>query len=128
MKKLNFINNESPLNWGVIYCNNNGNVTITESIFLNNSNTLFYGNSGLITIYNNFINHLYKINEGNIVLYSNNLIITFTLKISHFSTNECKAEILINFFNWETKKSTNRINLFFYTIFYNILYIYNIMY
>ena len=86
--KTNIIDNVSPER-GIFYLRNGANLTIEESIFNQNQNTLLYILvSGIITVRNTFINHDFpNIGSGTLINVSFTLIPSF--QIEFFSTKFC---------------------------------------
>ena len=101
MKNSNIVNNNSPLNYGVIYNTVNGIYLMNNCIFLNNKNLLFYVASGSLTIKNSIIFHLnYSIGNSLIHSNQNNLyILSQTLNILNIICNFHYSKKIYYFLN-----------------------------
>jgi len=90
---LNVIDNSygQPYN-GIVYISSNGHHSISNSIFQQNLNTLFYISSGLLRVSNCKVNHLRHM-VGISINETINIITTHCLinvhQISHYSTHQC---------------------------------------
>ena len=99
----NFINNNSPLGYGVIFISSNGNYNMIECIFEKNYNTLFYVNTGLLTISNCIINQLNSTittQTGISIIFSPLRIeITNIYILNHFNKQFLYTNLLISCYN-----------------------------
>jgi len=86
MKYANIVHNNSPLKYGVFY--NSGSFALQNCIINQNRNTLFYMNSGSITVTNSFVSHLgVTMTQNN---NTNTIIPTYILQ--YYKTANCHAD------------------------------------
>jgi len=85
---INLIYNNSPLSYGVITVWS-GSAEYLYSIFYNNSNSLFYINSGSISVKNSFIYHLGSF--GSASTSNNSIFFTETYSHSFYSSYHCQT-------------------------------------
>ena len=108
----NIIKNNSPLTYGVI-TNFVDTYTISNCIFYNNKDVLFYVLNGKLNIINSIIEHLTILTSKNSGIISINNItnfLNFTFNINHLNTYYCKINN-INYFNF-IKKNNFKIIIF----------------
>ena len=117
----NVINNNSPTNCGVI-TNNVGYYSINNSIFINNTNVLFYVYSGQLSILNSKISH-----DNNFITYQNTVStfnnifeLTNTFLINHLNTYLCLGYSNYNLINITHKKKS--IFFLILILFVNLIY------
>jgi len=60
----NFIHNNSPTNFGVLYLSGSGFMFINFSVFRENQNTLCFANSGTIRISHSYLSHQGTLKSG----------------------------------------------------------------
>ena len=87
---INFVSNNSPNNYGVVY-SQSGPFYISSAVFYSNQNTLFYSPGMLILSYC-YISHLEEISFGNVTLSNNNTFsATSTYGFSLYNTFNCQG-------------------------------------
>ena len=101
----NIIENNSPLDNGVVFTNVDGQLFFTNCIFKNNLNCLFFALSGNINIENSNIKHDYLLYSYNVNLFKINYFIIHTMVISQFSSYFCPTNFINSF-------KLNKINYF----------------
>ena len=88
--KFNLISNISPYQ-GVVYMYLNSVLIISDCIFIDNKNILFFNEQSILTIKNSFILHFYTLTSG-IVSLSSNGAYKSSYIIDHYYTHLCYHE------------------------------------
>ena len=118
MENSNIINNNSPIDYGVIWNSYNGVTKMNFCIFSNNEDTLFYLESGNLILSNCKIYHnINKITYGSVVINNSILNLYFSIiNINHFYSFYCETEK--NFGSYQLKFNSKK---FFFLIFYYLI-------
>jgi len=90
ISSTNFVGCNSPLDTGVVTCHENGAVTISSSVFVDNMNTLLWVGIGSIIVDDCFISHSGLVHIGAVTI--KNMIMSSikqTYSFSHFGTIHC---------------------------------------
>ena len=91
----NFIGNNSPNQWGIFF-STAIEVNLTDCIFSENLNFLFWVDSGKINLFNSFIDHNINIYNSNYFEYNVLKQKTLTFPLIFFSTFNCKSVLKLN--------------------------------
>ena len=108
----NFINNNSPLGYGVITIWDNGYFILDHCIFLNNYNILFYIYSGQLNVFNSKIYHLNEIYFGTFLTLNNSYILTNSFNLNHLNTYLCFINKIITQNNFKKIHLLIFLNIF----------------
>jgi len=98
----NIINNNSPLQYGIVRVALTGSYSISLCVFRENDNTLFYVESGFLSVSSCFIHHtgLYSV-LTKAQTFNNSGIATCTFQLKFFKTLFCYADSPVNNTNSE---------------------------